>query len=203
MIHEHVRHRGGLACQVTATSPASSLLERIGGRPVVERIIDGLYDGIETDRALRPMFVPNLSAERAKQKDFFCEWFGGEPEWTRHHAYNGLQHRHSHIHITREAAARWLGHLTSALKTHVDDKQHRNEVRGVARPMALALINEAEPPSRSIDLRCRRIHPFRVIRQLAGKGDTKALAEEVTAQPRLVADPIEMAEVLLEASLRG
>ncbi len=203
VFHEHVRHRGGLATQITATSPAASLLERIGGRGVVERIVDGLYDGIEADPSLRPMFVTDLAGERDKQKDFFCQWLGGEPEWTRHHAYNGLQHRHSHIHITREAANRWLGHLTGALDTAVDEERHRKEILAVARPMALSFVNEDAPPARSLDLRCRRIRPFRAIRQLAGKGDAKSLAGELAAQPQLVADPIEMADVMLEASLRG
>jgi len=203
VIHKHIKHRSGLGTEVTAISPKPDLLERIGGRGVVESIVDGLYDRIESDPLLRPMFVSDLVGERNKQKGFFCEWFGGEPDWTRHHAYNGLQHRHSHIHITREAAGHWLSHLTAAVKTCVGDKLHRNEIFRVARPIALALVNEEEPPLRSIHLRCRRTHPFRVIRQLAGKGDAKKLAEELSLQPRLVADPIEMADVVLEASLRG
>ena len=54
------------------------LFERIGGRATVEVLVDGLYDGIKSDPALRPLFGRNLEHERAAQKRFFTEWLGGD-----------------------------------------------------------------------------------------------------------------------------
>jgi hemoglobin len=127
-VQEHVRHRGGLGAEGHALTPAAGLLDRIGGRATVERLVETLYDRIEADADLRPMFIAHLDGERAKQKDFFCEWLGGEPEWTRHHAYNGLLYRHSHIHITRKAADAWLAHFEFALRAAVESPEHRADI---------------------------------------------------------------------------
>ena len=61
------------------------------GRCVVGRIIDGLYDRIEKDVELRPMFTRTFTSERMKQKAFMEEWMGGEPDYTRHHAHGGIK----------------------------------------------------------------------------------------------------------------
>ncbi len=103
-----VRHRGGIQARLR---PEQDLFARIGGRDTIERIVDGLYDRIEHDPSLRAMFVRNLAGEREKQKDFFQEWLGGEPDYTHHHAHSGLQQRHRPIYITRTAAETWLGSL--------------------------------------------------------------------------------------------
>ena len=66
------------------------------------------------------MFVRDLAGEKEKQKDFWEEWLGGVPHHTWHHAYSGLQQRHAHIHITRNAAERWLRYLGEALGESLD-----------------------------------------------------------------------------------
>lgn len=70
-IHKYVAHRGGLPKRVQKLRPDPTLFERIGGRETIERIVDGLYDGIENDPTIRPMFISKLEGERVKQKDFF------------------------------------------------------------------------------------------------------------------------------------
>jgi truncated hemoglobin YjbI len=59
-----VKHRGGIRARLR---PEQDLFARIGGRETIERIVDGLYDRIEHDPSLRPMFVRNLAGEREKQ----------------------------------------------------------------------------------------------------------------------------------------
>jgi hypothetical protein len=56
----------------------SDLFTRIGGRVAVEMLVDGLYDRIETDPSLRPLFSRGVSGERGVQKRFFREWLGGQ-----------------------------------------------------------------------------------------------------------------------------
>ena len=77
MTHHGLDHRGGLATE--RIRPDQTLIARIGGRPVVDRIVNGLYSRIEADPSLRPMFIRDIAAEREKQKDFWEEWLGGEP----------------------------------------------------------------------------------------------------------------------------
>ena|SRR5580658_9520305 len=54
------------------------LFARIGGRAAIDKLVDGLYDGIEVDAALRPLFGRDLATERESQKRFFTDWLGGE-----------------------------------------------------------------------------------------------------------------------------
>ncbi|HXQ08426.1 MAG TPA: hypothetical protein VN831_27195, partial [Bradyrhizobium sp.] len=54
------------------------LFRRIGGYAAVEALIDGLYDRIGADSALRPFFNRDLANEREAQKRFFAEWLGGD-----------------------------------------------------------------------------------------------------------------------------
>jgi len=53
------------------------LFDRVGGQATVDRLVDSLYDGFETDRDLRPLFGRDLSRGRRNQKRFFAEWLGG------------------------------------------------------------------------------------------------------------------------------
>jgi truncated hemoglobin YjbI len=63
---QSVAHRGGIASRVQSLRPDQTSFDRIGGRETIERIVDGLYDEIEGDKAIRPMFVSHLEGERAK-----------------------------------------------------------------------------------------------------------------------------------------
>ena len=88
----------------------SGLFDRIGGGATVEALVDGLYDGIKTDAALRPLFGRNLEHERAAQKRFLTEWLGGEGAYSAD-AYLPLKHRTICCRSPRALAERWLLHF--------------------------------------------------------------------------------------------
>jgi truncated hemoglobin YjbI len=67
--------------------------------------VDGLYDGIEVDAALRPLFGRDLATERESQKRFFTDWLGGEGNYR---SYLPLKHRHDLLPITRTLAGKLL-----------------------------------------------------------------------------------------------
>ena len=192
-------HRGGVRGSIR---PEQTLFQRIGGSSVVGSIVDGLYDRIEVDSKIRPMFLRNLEGEREKQKAFWEEWLGGEPQHTHHHAYSGLQSRHAHLHITLESAETWLAYLKASLDEAVDCADSRKAIVNVARPLALAFVNEVKEADPK-DLRCRRILPFRELKLLAEKGKVEQVAQEIASSPDLLDDAVEMAEVLQAAVSKG
>jgi truncated hemoglobin YjbI len=55
----------------------TDLFERIGGQTATDRLVDLLYEGIEDDDQLRPLFGRDLARSRSMQKLFFAEWLGG------------------------------------------------------------------------------------------------------------------------------
>ena len=81
----------------------SDLFERIGGALTISALIASLYDGIESDPMLRPLFGRDLALERESQQRFSTGWFGGEREYTNR-AYLALEHRHDLLPITRAGA---------------------------------------------------------------------------------------------------
>ena len=66
------------ALDVPGTGPSASLLEQIGGRPAVERLVDRFVHRTLNDRQLAPQFAGiDVVALRQSQLAFFCEAFGG------------------------------------------------------------------------------------------------------------------------------
>ncbi|MEM7539249.1 MAG: ankyrin repeat domain-containing protein [Chloroflexota bacterium] len=199
-------HRGGM--NVASIRPAQTMLARIAtesqtGHETVSRITNGLYDGIEGDALLRPLFLKNLAKERENQKDFWVEWLGGEPNYTHHHSYDSLRLRHANVYITRESAEQWLLHLETSLMDAIADAGLVQEILAVARPMALSLVNESKLPENLEDLRCRRDRPFRDLRTLAERGRTAELLAAMAAAPSLQEDATMMAGVLHRAAMKG
>lgn len=199
-IQSLLSHRGGLA---TVLRPDPTLFERIGGRPVVANIVDGLYDRIEDDSSLRAMFTRTLASERMKQKAFMEEWMGGDPDYTRHHAYGGIRNRHGHIHITRESADRWLSHMAASLRDHIGDEPLVSEVLHVLRPLAHGLVNEQEPAQHRREMRCHREKRWRTPASMAARGQAEALERHLEEDASVLDDPRHSALILVEAALRG
>jgi truncated hemoglobin YjbI len=103
------------------------LFLRMGGQAAVDTLVDTLYDRIEADEVLRPLFGRDLAHERANQKRFFAEWLGGPARYGES-AYAGLVHRHQDVGITRDLAGRWLGHFGRALAVAVASEDDRAPV---------------------------------------------------------------------------
>lgn len=199
-IQAMLAHRGGFP---STLRPDQTLFERIGGRSAVADVIDGLYDRIEDDASLRPMFTRTLTSERTKQKAFMEEWMGGEPDYTRHHAYGGIRNRHGHIHITRESADRWLSHVTASLRDHVGDERLVAEVLNTLGPLARGLVNERKPARNRWEMRCHREKRWRAPAKMAARGQVDALKRHLEEEPGVLDDPCHGAIILVEAALRG
>jgi hemoglobin len=161
------------------------LLGRIGGDAAVAALIDGLYDRIETDRVLRPLFGRDLANERAAQKRFFAEWLGGDTAYSDR-AHLPLAHRHELLPITRALAETWLEHFCDALDGAVPDAEARCVIRDKVRALAMALVNEGRKPS-ALRARphgiCLRYKPAIESIALARRGDAPALRQLVKHTP--------------------
>ena len=129
----------------------TGLFERIGGQSAISRLVDLLYEGIEVDEQLRPLFARDLSHGRAMQKLFFGEWLGG-PRLYSEQSHAGLRHRHDGLAITPALASRWLGHFRRAVEATVGDEGDRRAVLAQARTLSRVLVSQqvapAAPPGR-------------------------------------------------------
>jgi truncated hemoglobin YjbI/ankyrin repeat protein len=183
----------------------SDLLQRIGGHAALEKLIDRLYDRIDADAVLRPLFGRDLINEREAQKRFFAEWLGGDSSYSDR-AYLPLKHRHDLLPITRALAEQWLAHFRDALDPVVSDVEARRAIHDKVSILAMALVNEEQEPS---ELRarphgtCLRYKPAIESITLARRGDTAALRRLVKRAPDILDSAPHAAHLLQLAVLGG
>jgi truncated hemoglobin YjbI/ankyrin repeat protein len=186
-----------------------NLVGRIGGHATIAALIDGLYDRIETDPLLRPLFGRDLANEREAQQRFFAEWLGGDTAYSDR-AHLPLAHRHDLLPITRALAERWLGHFRAALDMALDmalpDVDARRAIEDKVRGLAMALVNEEREPS-ALRARphgiCLRYRPAIESITLARRGDAAALRQLVKHAPDVLASAPHAAQLLQLAVLGG
>src|SRR5262245_35349056 len=183
----------------------SHLLQRIGGRAALDTLIDRLYDGIDADAVLRPLFGRDLSREREAQKRFFAEWLGGDSSYTDR-ACLPLKHRHDLLPVTRSVAEQWLAHFYDALGSVVSDARARRAIHDKVSILAMALVNEGQEPSQ---LRarphgtCLRYKPAIESLALSRRGDTAALRSLMKRAPDVLDSAPHAAQLLQLAVLGG
>jgi truncated hemoglobin YjbI/ankyrin repeat protein len=181
------------------------MFARAGGAAAIAALVDGLYDRIETDSALRPFFNRTLINERAAQKRFFTEWLGGESVYTDG-AHAPLKHRHDLLPITRQLAKKWLTHFRGALDAAIKDENAREAIYAKVGVLAMAMVNEDDPPS---GLRakphgmCLRHKPAIEAIGLARKGETAALRKLIARAPEVLSSVPHAATLLQLAVLAG
>lgn len=178
---------------------------RIGGAAAVDALIEGLYQRIETDPALRPLFGRDLTNEREAQMRFFTEWLGGERGYSDR-AHLSLKHRHDLLPITRSLAGKWLAHFRGSLDATVSDADARRAIYDEVRRLAMALVNEGEPPSASRARphgTCLRYEPAVESLGLARRGDVAKLGALLQRAPDVLASDPHAAALLHLVALAG
>ena len=123
------------------TTRQPELLERVGGREVIERIVDAFYDAVEADEELREVFPEDLAPGREKQKLFLEQWLGGEPLYSQEYGHPRLRRRHFPFVITERTAGRWMRHMIQAFRDCGVAEQEVAEVVAVFGPMAKHMVN--------------------------------------------------------------
>jgi len=134
----------------------AGLFERLGGRPVVERIVQEFYDRVEADEELRRLFPPDLSEGRVKQVLFLEQWLGGEPRYSERYGHPRLRARHFPFVIDERAAGLWLRHMGEAFRAAGVAEREMQEVFAGLGPLAKHMVNADDdvprtppaPPSR-------------------------------------------------------
>jgi truncated hemoglobin YjbI len=171
----------------------------------VETLVDGLYDRIENDGALQPLFHRDLTGGREAQKRFFSEWLGGAGGYSSS-THLPLKHRHDLLPITRVLAGKWLAHFRDALNIAVADLDARRVIYEKVRALGLALVNESEPPT-ALRARhhgaCLRYKPAVASIDLAARGDAATLRELLAHAPDVLASAPHAANLLRRAVLAG
>lgn len=182
----------------------SGLFERIGGRSTVDSLVDLLYDGIDSDPDLRPLFPGDLAHSRSMQKLFFAEWLGGPARYSEQ-ADAGLRQRHDGLPISLARADLWLTHFRDALAVAVEDPGDRTTILTHTESLAKALVNhpaEQQDAAVAVAWCGANARILARARQLAHRGDAAGLGATLAEAPELLR-PSFAAAIMQSAALAG
>jgi truncated hemoglobin YjbI/ankyrin repeat protein len=175
---------------------------RIGGQPTIDRLVDLLYQGIEDDDRLHPLFPRSLADSRSMQKLFFAEWLDGPRRYSAQ-AYKGLGSSHAGLPITPALAGRWLGHFRRALEATVAAENDRKMIFAQVQSLATALVSRPVAPAGPPVAWCGKA--ARIVtrcRDLAHRGDVAGLGAALLEAPDLL-DPSFASAIMQSAALSG
>jgi truncated hemoglobin YjbI/ankyrin repeat protein len=197
-VQPRLDHRGGVGLGGAPLFPPPGTFEALGGREAVARLVDGLYDRIETDTVLRPAFNRDLTREREKLKLFFEAWFGGVPTYFDAGWPPGLKAAHRSVSISYGMAERWLGHFLDSFAETSTDLTLVNSIKPPIARLARALVTRADDPMPGE--RVRDVSHARFLHSVQ-RNDAAGIAEAAAAQPHVL--PLHGPRLLLVAAVRG
>ncbi len=92
-----------------------NLLEQIGGKETIERLVEIFYGKIEQDNILRPLFPKSLEEGKKWQKLFLIQRFGGPRDYEALRGHPMLRKRHMTFKIGFRERERWVRLMKESL----------------------------------------------------------------------------------------
>lgn len=114
----------------------------IGGHDFFVALVDGFYEGIESDEVLRPMYPEgDLSAAKAHLTMFLEQYWGGPREYQAQRGHPRLRMRHAEFIIDDDARDRWIAHMKASLEKQIVPNHLRDELWRYLESAAHSLVN--------------------------------------------------------------
>ena len=93
-----------------------TLYDRAGGTPFFEALVGRFYDGVASDRILRPVYPePDLAGARHRLTLFLIQYWGGPTTYDQERGHPRLRMRHAPFAIGAVERDRWLVHMRAAI----------------------------------------------------------------------------------------
>lgn len=127
----------------TQLEQSGTPFDRIGGAPVVRRIVDRFYDLMDRDPAyarLRELHAPDLEPMRDSLTGFLIAWAGGPRDWFVQHPGVCMMSTHARLDITRDMADQWCDAMASAIADASVDPELGDKMAQALTAMAQAMI---------------------------------------------------------------
>jgi hemoglobin len=89
--------------------------EAIGGKKVLDSLVEAFYKKVDRHPLLSPIFPDDLTETIRKQKQFLTQFLGGPQLYSNEHGHPMLRARHMPFPITEEMAEAWLECMSEAM----------------------------------------------------------------------------------------
>ena len=124
-----------------------SLLDHIGGEPVLRQLVTDFYDLVESlpeGKNLRLLHLRGHGVDhaRAEQFDFLSGFLGGRRYYHEKHGHMNVRLIHAHVPIARQDAEDWLTCMDRALEQNGLQGAEIYRLRQVLRRICLLLVND-------------------------------------------------------------
>ena len=119
-----------------------SLFDAVGGEEFFVKLVDGFYEGIESDEVLRPMYVDqDLTQARRHLTLFLQQYWGGPSTYQAERGHPRLRMRHMPFVIDGDARDRWIYHMHASLSQIEMDEALRDQLWTYLVSAAHSLVN--------------------------------------------------------------
>lgn len=118
--------------------------ERIGGEPVIRRLVKAFYQYMDTQPETAPIRALHEDMQRAEDKlfMFLSGWMGGPELYAEKYGHPRLRMRHMPFPIDEAARDQWMQCMQHALDETVEDQALREELRAAFYKIADFMRNQ-------------------------------------------------------------
>jgi hemoglobin len=126
--------------------PDNPHFARIGGRAVVERLVEAFYErmsALPEAAAIRAMHAEDLTDIKALFVMYLTEWLGAPGEYSARHGHPRLRQRHARFRIGPAERDAWMACMLGALDEVVPDVLLREQLGKAFLRTAEAIVSTA------------------------------------------------------------
>lgn len=120
----------------------SSLFERLGGQPAVDRLVERYLETLQTDPAfagLASRYKNGFDHYRTRMREYLAGFLGGPMLYMEKRGIPQLREQHQRFHITPEMRDQWYGCMTQAITREVTNAALRRELEAAFWSLAESL----------------------------------------------------------------
>ena len=130
-----------------------TIYDHAGGDAPFRRLVDAFYVGVAGEPLLRPMYPEDLTASKEHLFLFLTQYFGSPPRYNQLRGHPRLRMRHMPFKIGQAERDAWLRHMLAALDQAGFPEDALPSMREYFERSATFLLNHAEQPANTIELR--------------------------------------------------
>lgn len=118
--------------------------ERLGGAPIIRRLVEAFYPRVQRDPDLAPIFPDDIRPVMERQYRFLTQFLGGPPLYSEMYGPPMLRARHLPHAVTPRRRDAWLRCMEAALEEIGLDSTAREALLARLAQVAQHMVNRTD-----------------------------------------------------------